>query len=128
MDATSAMRASSLFLLTLSTFGAEYRPVSEQSTLSSFVLTVEGPRISISAQKRAGGHFVQQGLPDMGSAFFDEDDVVPLPAIFGAQLSGQFETARAAPDDHDLRFLHGVFCRIGAFAPSSLATPALQTG
>jgi hypothetical protein len=57
MDATSAMRASSLFLLTLSTFGAEYRPVSEQSTLSSFVLTVEGPRVSLAAQKRAGGNF-----------------------------------------------------------------------
>jgi len=52
------MRANSLFFVfAVYAFGAEYRPAAAGATLDSFVLTVDGPRVSFAAQKRGGGGF-----------------------------------------------------------------------
>lgn len=57
MDAMFVTRASSFLLLSVGVFAAEYRPLDEGATLSSLVLTVDGPRVSLAAEKRAGGRF-----------------------------------------------------------------------
>jgi hypothetical protein len=55
--ATFAMLASRLFFVAVAVFGAEYRPAATGATLDSFVLTVDGPRVSFVGQKRGGGSF-----------------------------------------------------------------------
>ena len=62
---------------------------------------------------------MQQRLPDMRQIPVDQDDVVLLAPILGAELADEFQSARAAAHDNDLRLLirHAHFpprTRIGA--------------
>ena len=52
--------------------------------------------------QRAGGDFVEQGLPDMGPVALKQDDVELLAAIARAQPGRELQPAGTASDDDNL--------------------------
>ena len=56
--------------------------------------------------ERAGRHFMQRRLPDMGQPAVNERDMAR--AKLAAELAGQFQAAGAAADDDKLRFHSGL--------------------
>ena len=50
--------------------------------------------------ERSGSDFVEQRLPDMGAVALDQDDVVMLAAVAGAEPADEFE-ARGTAANHD---------------------------
>lgn len=69
------MLANKLFFVAVCAFGAEYRPAAAGATLDSFVLTVDGPRVSFVEQK--GGGPVREFRHPVTGAIGGWDAVMP---------------------------------------------------